>query len=232
MSILKDNGLPEDLFYICVTESKCSNVVSPAGAAGFWQLMPATAEHYNLKTDSCIDERLHPVKSTKAVCEYFKYLYQKLHDWALVTVAYNAGLERVLTIMENQNTKRIDSIRINPESKQFLYRVISVKYLFEHPEYFRVNFPEIAGMKTEIRTYSFKKIKDFNTFIKRHVSWKSFNPWIMCNDYHFNAEHQFLIPENKKLSPPFIFGTYKSEPGSDSGPDSIPTNKDTSGHSL
>jgi hypothetical protein len=207
-------------------------VVSPAGAAGFWQLMSATAEHYNLKIDSCIDERLHPVKSTKAVCEYFKYLYQKLPDWALVTLAYNAGLERVLTTMENQNTKRIDSIRINPESKEFLYRVISLKYLFEHPEYFRVTFPEIPDMNNKIRTVSFKKIKDFNTFIKKHASWKSYNPWIKCNEYHFKAEHEFIISENKKHAPAFIFGHYKDEPNSESGPDSIPNNKDTSGHSI
>ncbi len=232
VSILKDNGLPEDLFYICVTESKCSNVVSPAGAAGFWQLMPATAKHYNLLIDSCIDERLHPVKSTKAVCEYFKYLYQKLHDWALVTVAYNAGLERVLTIMENQNTKRIDSIHINSESKRFLYRVISVKYLFEHPEYFRVTFHEISGMKNEIKIHSFKKEKDFNAFAKKHASWKSYNPWILCNDYPFNKEHQFLISENKKLPPVFIFGYYKSGHPSGSGPDSVSINKDTTDHSL
>lgn len=230
--ILNEHHLPEDLFYICITESKCSNVISPAGAAGFWQLMPATAQHYNLRIDSCIDERLHPLKSTKAVCEYFTYLYQKLQDWALVTVAYNAGLERILTMMEHQHTKRIDSLRINTESKQFLYRVISVKYLFEHPEYFRVTFPVTAGMKNDIKTYSFKKVKDFNMFTKKHASWKSYNPWIMCNDYHFNPEHQFMISENKKYPPAFIFGPYKSEYNSKSGPDSIPTDIDTTAQSL
>lgn len=232
VNILKDYGLPEDLFYVCVTESKCSNVISPAGASGFWQLMPFTAEHYGLKIDSCIDERLHPLRSTMAVCRYFEYLYQKLNDWSLVTVAYNAGLERVLNSIKNQKTTRIDSIRINPESKQFLYRVISIKYLFEHPEYFRVNFPEIADMKTEIKTYSFKKVKDFNKFTKKHASWKSYNPWVICNDYHFNAEHQFLISENKKISPTSIFGIYKSGINSESGSDSIPKSKDTSDHSL
>ena len=35
--ILKEEGLPEDLKYLCVAESSLENVVSPAKAAGFWQ---------------------------------------------------------------------------------------------------------------------------------------------------------------------------------------------------
>ena len=37
--ILKEEGVPEDLKYLCVAESSLENVVSPSAAAGFWQTM-------------------------------------------------------------------------------------------------------------------------------------------------------------------------------------------------
>ena len=40
--ILAKNGVPDDFKYLAVAESGLQNVVSPAGATGFWQIMRAT----------------------------------------------------------------------------------------------------------------------------------------------------------------------------------------------
>src|SRR5690606_16977053 len=40
--ILAKNGIPDDFKYLAVAESGLQNVVSPAGATGFWQIMKAT----------------------------------------------------------------------------------------------------------------------------------------------------------------------------------------------
>jgi membrane-bound lytic murein transglycosylase D len=53
--ILKKNGIPEDFKYIAVVESGFTNVVSPAGATGFWQLVDATARNYGLEITDEID---------------------------------------------------------------------------------------------------------------------------------------------------------------------------------
>ena len=37
--ILEAEGVPDDMKYLCVIESGMSQVVSPAGASGFWQFM-------------------------------------------------------------------------------------------------------------------------------------------------------------------------------------------------
>ena len=37
--ILKEEGVPTDLKYLSVIESGLENVISPAGAKGFWQIM-------------------------------------------------------------------------------------------------------------------------------------------------------------------------------------------------
>ncbi|MGB5701127.1 transglycosylase SLT domain-containing protein, partial [Muriicola sp.] len=44
--ILAKNGIPDDFKYLAVAESGLQNVVSPAGAAGFWQIMKATGKEY------------------------------------------------------------------------------------------------------------------------------------------------------------------------------------------
>src|SRR5690606_36424099 len=42
--ILEKYGVPDDFKYLAVIESGLMNVVSPAGARGIWQIMPATAK--------------------------------------------------------------------------------------------------------------------------------------------------------------------------------------------
>lgn len=48
--ILKRNGVPLDMLYLACIESTLNpRALSPAGAAGFWQLMPATAKEFGLE---------------------------------------------------------------------------------------------------------------------------------------------------------------------------------------
>ncbi len=70
--ILKKYGIPDDFKYLSVAESGLTNVVSPAGAVGFWQLLSATAKENGLEVDNEIDERYNLEKSTEAACKYFK----------------------------------------------------------------------------------------------------------------------------------------------------------------
>jgi len=68
--ILKEYGIPDDFKYLALIESGLQNVTSPAGAKGFWQLMPATAKEYGLEVNSNVDERYNLEKSTIAACKY------------------------------------------------------------------------------------------------------------------------------------------------------------------
>ena len=68
--ILAKNGIPDDFKYLAVAESGLQNVVSPAGATGFWQIMKATGREYGLEVNSNVDERYHIEKSTQVACEY------------------------------------------------------------------------------------------------------------------------------------------------------------------
>lgn len=91
-SELLREGLPVELRALPIIESALSpTAVSPMGAAGLWQFMPATGKVYGLEVNSLVDERCDPVLSTRAACRYLKDLYTLYKDWTLAIAAYNCG---------------------------------------------------------------------------------------------------------------------------------------------
>jgi len=93
---LKRHNMPESLKYLAVAESMLvPGAVSPARAAGLWQLMPATARSMGLRVDGIVDERLDMYRSTEAAVIMLKDLYSQFDDWHLALAAYNCGPGRV-----------------------------------------------------------------------------------------------------------------------------------------
>ncbi|MBR4721950.1 MAG: transglycosylase SLT domain-containing protein, partial [Muribaculaceae bacterium] len=89
---LESRGMPLELKYLPVIESAMNPVaVSPAGAAGLWQFMPATGRGVGLEISSLVDERLDPIKSSEKAADYLKSLYAIYNDWSLAIAAYNCG---------------------------------------------------------------------------------------------------------------------------------------------
>lgn len=85
-------GLPVELRALPIIESALSSTaVSPVGAAGLWQFMPATGKIYGLEINSLVDERFDPLPATRAACRYLKDLYAIYNDWTLAIAAYNCG---------------------------------------------------------------------------------------------------------------------------------------------
>lgn len=89
-------GIPPDLAYMALIESGFhTSALSSAGARGLWQFMPATAKRFGLVINETTDERLDPVKATKAAALYLKTLYGQFGSWPLAVAAYNCGEGRV-----------------------------------------------------------------------------------------------------------------------------------------
>ena len=87
--ILKKNNIPDDFKYLALIESGLDNVVSPAGAAGFWQILKSTALEHGLEVNSAIDERYNLEKSTQVACEYLNDAYAKFGNWTMAAASYN-----------------------------------------------------------------------------------------------------------------------------------------------
>jgi membrane-bound lytic murein transglycosylase D len=133
-NILKNHGLPGELKYLTVIESKLkSSAVSRAGAVGPWQLMPETARLLGLKVNRGVDERKDYVKSTKAAALYLNDLYGEFQDWLLVIAAYNGGPANVYNAIRKSNSRDFWVLeRFLPlESRLHVKKFIATHYIFE-----------------------------------------------------------------------------------------------------
>jgi membrane-bound lytic murein transglycosylase D len=207
--ILKRNGIPDDFKYLPLIESGFSNMVSPSGAAGPWQIMPKTGRHYGLSVNSQIDERYHVIRSTEAACKILKDAYKSLKDWTLVAASFNKGLEGIRGALKNQHTDSYYKLHLNPQAQGYIFRILAVKEIMEHPvKYgFRKN---VAHFYYSIPTYRVKITNSVTNLVafakKQGVSvkiLKAYNPWLRANrfDNPENKTYYIEIPKEKEILP-------------------------------
>ncbi|AGH95106.1 lytic transglycosylase domain-containing protein [Pseudobdellovibrio exovorus] len=138
--VLRDNKLPEDLFYIALIESGFSaQAFSHASAVGYWQFIRGTGKRYKLDINQLVDERRDPVLSTQAAADYFKDLYQRFDSWYLAMAAYNVGEGRVERVIKKYKTKDfwtlIKNRRALPaETANYVPKYIAAKLIAKNPD--------------------------------------------------------------------------------------------------
>lgn len=104
---LRAAELPLDIAWLPAIESGFDVLaVSPAGAAGLWQLMPETARAYGLTRTTWIDQRLDPARATRAAVTHLGDLHRRFRRWDLALAAYNAGSGRVQSAMDRLERTR------------------------------------------------------------------------------------------------------------------------------
>jgi membrane-bound lytic murein transglycosylase D len=93
---LAARDLPPSLRYLPLIEADYQHLaVSPAGAAGLWQLMPETARWLGLEVNSLVDQRFDAYAATEAALDYLVALHDRFECWFLALAAYNAGPTRI-----------------------------------------------------------------------------------------------------------------------------------------
>lgn len=137
--ILKDQGLPAELYFLAMVESGFSNAAySRAKATGTWQFMSGTAKLYGLRIDHWVDERRDPVKSTVAAARFLRDLYEDFGDWHLAMAAYNAGPGKIRRAIRKTGQKSFwaiaDTNLIRPETKHYVPKVLAALTLASNPK--------------------------------------------------------------------------------------------------
>lgn len=133
-SILESEGVPTDFVYLCMAESDFGYVVSPSGAAGFWQFMKPTAEQYGLVVNDEVDQRYDVEKSTHAACKYLKSAYQQFGSWTMAAASYNMGMAGLLKSSEHQNSKDYYDLLLNTETSRYVFRILALKLIHQNQE--------------------------------------------------------------------------------------------------
>ncbi|UII22061.1 lytic transglycosylase domain-containing protein [Fulvivirga ligni] len=202
--ILKENGVPDDFKYLTAIEGGFANVVSPANAVGFWQILESSGEENGLEIDREVDERYDPLKATEAACKYLKKSYNKFGNWTSVAASYNRGMAGLQRAIDNQKVDSYYDLLLNEETSRYVFRILAIKEIIEHPKKYGFNIEKQHLYDAEELRYVEvdHDIKDLIAFahdqginyklLKRH------NPWLRDDhlDVSRNKTYKIAIPVN------------------------------------
>ncbi|MGX7689486.1 lytic transglycosylase domain-containing protein [Flectobacillus roseus] len=221
LEILKKNQIPDDFFYLAVIESDLSPIAESGKALGFWQFRETTANEFGLETSKYVDERRHLSLSTKAACKFFNSLYKSFNNWTLCAAAFNGGRRAIQENLKAQNTNSFYDLYLNPETYDYVFRILAMKLICEHPEEygFIVNTKEYEEPTKEViiendinlvdfaRKYniSYNKLKYYNPWLLYRSAWEATDKYVNDNktmnlmlEVPVGKTYTFLVPVNSK----------------------------------
>ena len=145
---IQKRHIPGELALIPMIESAYNPFAySGAGAAGLWQLMPATGRHLGVKGDWWVDGRRSINDSTAAALKYFQRLNNIFKgDWLLAIAAYDCGEGTILRLLKQvPNYERsIWYLNLPQETKIYVPRLLALAEIIAHPQKYHVNLPFIS----------------------------------------------------------------------------------------
>ncbi len=145
---LRREGLPDQLSWIPLIESAFKpRALSRARALGLWQFIRSTGYRYGLKQDKYVDERMDPVKSTRAAIQYMVELHNLFGDWTTAIAAYNCGEMLVQRVIRAQKIDYFDSFwdlfnNLPYETARHVPRIIASLLIIDNPEKYGFELPE------------------------------------------------------------------------------------------
>jgi membrane-bound lytic murein transglycosylase D len=204
--ILKKNNIPDDFKYLAVAESNLENVISPAGATGFWQFMKPAGEKYGLEINSQVDERYDVEKSTEAACKYLKDSYGMFGSWITAAASYNMGQDGIEEQQGRQKSNNYFNLVLNSETSRFVARIVSLKYIVQSPEKYGFDIKEEKKYKPldydEVTLdSSVTDMADYaNSLGVNYFILKMYNPWLRDNTLSNKNKKSYAIKIPKEGS--------------------------------
>ena len=197
--ILKEYNIPDDFKYLALIESGLDNVVSPAGASGFWQILKGTAREHGLEVNSAIDERYNLEKATVVACEYLQDAYNKFGTWTMAAASYNMGKNGVRRRIAKQESNNYYNLHLNNETSRYVFRIIAVKEILKNPRKYGFMFREkdLYSMPNYRTVDVDSTIADLTEFAKsQNVNYKllkQFNPWLRSTSLPNKSRRKYIL---------------------------------------
>lgn len=197
--ILEEEGVPADIYYICLAESGLQPVVSPANAAGYWQFLASTAKEYGLVVDGEVDERYHIEKSTRAAAAYFKKAFNEFGSWTLAAASYNTGFKNIKYRIDIQSCNNYYDMQLLEETGRYVFRALAFKVILNNREKYGFKLAEEDLYKPLL--YTVKEVSgsvaNWSEFARQHNTnfklLKLYNQWIRANQLENKAKKKFLV---------------------------------------
>ena len=166
--ILQQYNIPADFKFLPLLESAVNNrAVSPKGAAGFWQLMPQTAQALGLRVSYRYDERFNLLKATHAACRYIRELHDQLGSWMLVATAYNAGPNYVQHLTRQYPDQHPMALPYRAaETRAYLFQTLAIKELITRPQAYRdrLNSHHLAALSDDSNLTEYERQSILSSF--------------------------------------------------------------------
>lgn len=227
--IFKEEGVPDELKYLAVGESGLNpRAVSSARAVGMWQFMKATGAAYGLDVTDYVDERMDPIKATRAAARHLKDLYKAYgKNWHIALAGYNCSprcikraVSRAGGSMSNPPSFWAISPYLPKQTQGYIPQFIAFSMIMSNPTAFDLpatsDGPEFAydvvpvsGMLSletvaEMVGTTTDDIKKLNPELRRGVLPPSAEPYplrIPLNTFARFADAFEQLPDEKKRPP-------------------------------
>jgi membrane-bound lytic murein transglycosylase D len=182
--ILAKNNIPDDFKYLAAAESEYSNMISPAGATGFWQIMPETGREEGMEINTVVDERYSVERSTQFACEYFRRSYEKYGNWTLAAASYNGGRAGIDEQIEIQHQYNYYDLLLTEETARYIFRAVAYKLVISDPANYGLNifkddlYPELKCYEVNVDTAITDISRFAGKFGTNYKILKLLNPWL------------------------------------------------------
>ena len=138
--------MPVELMLLPMVESGMDPYAfSPGGAAGLWQLIPATARRYQVTLNWWYDGRRDPIDSTRAALDYLAFLHRRFDNWLLAVAAYNSGEGRVARALKRQPGADFWQLKLPRETEMYVPRLLALAQAVANAEQSGLELSDMTG---------------------------------------------------------------------------------------
>ncbi len=218
--ILKEEGVPEELFYLAMIESGFNpHARSYARAVGIWQFIYSTGRAYGLHRSWWFDERRDPEKATRAAARHLKDLYERFNNWYLAIAGYNYSPRKIERRMKRYKVDEFWELpRLPRQTRNYVPTFIAAALIAKNPEKYgfyvepeppirwdTVTVRECVDLNVVAKCVgsTFQEIKKLNPALLRWCTPPDRESWVL--NIPPGTRQQFLenyakVPDKEKLT--------------------------------
>lgn len=160
---VEKRGMPTEIALLPMIESAFNpKAYSRAHASGIWQFIPSTGKHFGLQQNWWYDGRRDIMAATDAALDYLQKLHDMFGSWELALSAYNWGEGNVMRAVGRNDAKGLPtdilSLRMPPETRNYLPKLLAIKNIIANPEAFGIALAPIPNQPYFVKVAADKHI--------------------------------------------------------------------------